>query len=224
MAARGPALRAGITVIEQVYRGETSFLVKDPATHKYFRFQPAEAAVIRSFTGSRSVEEIADALADSGLAISAAAITAFARTLSALGLLERSFAEQTSLQLERLRSQRRLRRPLFRGEAMRMRWALGDSDGFFSRLMPHLRWCFTGTFVASSLALFLGYLAIITSHWTDVSTAAAATFGPRSVGLDGMIVLAVTSSASRCCMSWRMVSPANTSVAKCTSWASCCST
>ena len=58
-ATRGPALRAGVALIEQVYRGETSYLVKDPTTRKYFRFQPAEAAVIRSFTGSRSVEEIA---------------------------------------------------------------------------------------------------------------------------------------------------------------------
>ena len=32
MAARGPALRAGVALIEQVYRGETSYLVKDPTT------------------------------------------------------------------------------------------------------------------------------------------------------------------------------------------------
>jgi multidrug efflux pump subunit AcrA (membrane-fusion protein) len=190
-ALRGPALRAGVTVIEQVYRGETSYLAKDPATRKYFRFQPAEAAVMRSFTGARTVEEIATALAASGLAISTGAITAFARTLSSLGLLERSFAEQTSLQLERLRSQRQLRRPLFRGEAMRMRWSVGDADGFFSRLTPHVRWCFTPPFVVASLVLFLLYFVIITSQWGEVSAAVAGTFGPAVIGLDGVLLLVV---------------------------------
>ena len=190
-ALRGPALRAGVTVIEQVYRGETSYLAKDPATRKYFRFQPAEAAVMRSFTGSRTVEEIATALAASGLAISAGAITAFARTLSSLGLLERSFAEQTSLQLERLRSQRQLRRPLFRGEAMRMRWSVGDADGFFSRVTPHVRWCFTTPFVVASLVLFVLYFAIITSQWREFSTAVAGTFGPAVIGLGGVLLLVV---------------------------------
>ncbi|HKP30796.1 MAG TPA: HlyD family efflux transporter periplasmic adaptor subunit [Gemmatimonadales bacterium] len=190
-ASRGPALRAGVTVIEQVYRGETSYLAKDPATRKYFRFQPAEAAVMRSFTGSRTVEEIATALAASGLAISTGAITAFARILSSLGLLERSFAEQTSLQLERLRSQRQLRRPLFRGEAMRMRWSVGDADGFFSRVTPHFRWCFTTPFVVASFALFLLYFAMITSQWREFSTAVTATFSPGVIGLDGVLLLVV---------------------------------
>ena len=188
---RGPALRAGVTVIEQVYRGETSYLAKDPATRKYFRFQPAEAAVMRSFTGSRTVEEIATALAASGLAISTGAITAFARTLSSLGLLERSFAEQTSIQLERLRSQRQLRRPLFRGEAMRMRWSVGDADGFFSRVTPHVRWCFTTPFVVASLVLFALYFAIITSQWREISAAVAGTFGPAVIGFDGVLLLVV---------------------------------
>ena len=188
---RGPALRAGVTVIEQVYRGETSFLAKDPATRKYFRFQPAEAAVMRSFTGSRTVEEIAAALAASGLAISTGAITAFARTLSSLGLLERSFAEQTSLQLERLRSQRQMRRPLFRGDAMRMRWSVGDADEFFNRVTPHFRWCFTRWFAATSLVLFAIYLVIFTTQWREFAAATAGAFGPDVIGLDGVLLLVV---------------------------------
>ena len=93
---RGPALQPGVVLIEQLYRGDQSFVVKDPVTHKYFRFRPTEAAVIRSLDGTRSIEEIVLALAEQGLAISAGAIEAFARTLSRMGLLERSLAERTS--------------------------------------------------------------------------------------------------------------------------------
>src|SRR5689334_14476217 len=103
---RGPALRPGVAVIEQVYRGERSFVVKDPVTHKYFRFRPAEAAVIRAFDGSRSLEEIAALLGKAGIPLSIGAIDAFARQISRLGLLEQSLAERTSQQLERLRTER----------------------------------------------------------------------------------------------------------------------
>src|SRR5262245_40564376 len=130
---RSPALRAGVDLIEQNYRGEQSFVAKDPETHKYFRFRPAEAAVIRTFDGSRSIEEIAFALGQSGLSLSTGAIEAFARTLSKLGLLEQTVVERSSHQLERLRAERRRRRSLFRGEWLRMRWSIGDADGFFSR-------------------------------------------------------------------------------------------
>jgi hypothetical protein len=41
-----PRHRADLKFVEQVYRGEQSFIVKDPVTHKYFRFGPAEALVL----------------------------------------------------------------------------------------------------------------------------------------------------------------------------------
>ena len=45
--AGAPRLRADISIIEQVYRGETSFVVKDVAAQKYFRVGPAEVQVMR---------------------------------------------------------------------------------------------------------------------------------------------------------------------------------
>ena len=189
---RGPALRPGVALIEQLYRGEQSFVVKDPATHKYFRFRPADAAVLRAFDGSRSAEEIASALAGAGLAISAGAIESFARTLSRLGLLERSLTERSGQELERLQSERRRRRSLFRGEWLRMRWSVGDSDRFFSRAMPYLRWCFTPWFVGTSIGLFLAYAAILAARWSDFSTGVAATFGPAAIDAGTAAVLVVT--------------------------------
>ena len=47
----GPCLRADIAIVEQVYRGEKSFVVKDLAAQKYFRFGAAEVRVMRCFDG-----------------------------------------------------------------------------------------------------------------------------------------------------------------------------
>jgi putative peptide zinc metalloprotease protein len=186
---RGPALRAGVAVIEQLYRGEQSFVVRDPVTHKYFRFRAAEGAVLRAFDGSRTIEEIAGLLTRSGLAISARTIQAFASTLSRLGLLEQSLAERTEYQLERLRIERRRKRSLFRGEWLRMRWSVGDANGWFDRAIPYLRWCFTRRFVAASLALFVVYGALLWARWPEFTAAVAGTFAPANLTLGSVVVL-----------------------------------
>ena len=94
MSAR-PRHRADLKFVEQVYRGEQSFIVKDPVTHKYFRFRPVETLVLQSFDG-RTIGEIALALAQEGFRLSAGAIEGFARKLATMGLMERSLEERTS--------------------------------------------------------------------------------------------------------------------------------
>src|SRR5689334_12686790 len=101
-----PRLRADLAIVEQVYRGETSFVVKDPATQKYFRFRPVEMGVMRYFNGQQTHEQIAETLEGQGVRLSARAVEGFARKLASIGLLERTLAERTTLELERIRAQR----------------------------------------------------------------------------------------------------------------------
>jgi multidrug efflux pump subunit AcrA (membrane-fusion protein) len=167
----GPRLRPDLAIVEQVFRGETSFVVKDPATHKYFRFRPVEVGVMRHFDGHRTPDEIAAALAEQGLKLTGRAVEGFARKLASIGLLERTLAERTTLEVERLRAERRKRRrpALFRGELMRMRWSLGDPDRLFDRTMPALRWMFTPGFVTASIVLFAAYFLILGATWSAFS-------------------------------------------------------
>src|SRR5690348_9746590 len=128
--AGAPRLRPDISIVEQVYRGETSYVVKDHAAQKYFRFGSTEVRVMRACDGTRTPAAIAAFLAQDGLRISAGAVESFARTLANAGFLERDLGERTTLQIERLRAERRERRrpALFRGELLRMRWSFGDPD------------------------------------------------------------------------------------------------
>jgi putative peptide zinc metalloprotease protein len=178
-----PRLCPGVTLIEQVYRGERSYVAKDPATRKYFRFRPAEAAVVRCLDGTRTPAEVAAALAEAGLRVSAAAVAGFAKQLAKLGIVERTLAERTTLQVERMRAERtRRRRPaLFRGELLRMRWSMGSPDRLLERTMPALRWCFTRGFVIASAALFAAYFVILALTWGDFSRTLGALFSPDSI-------------------------------------------
>ena len=174
LSARGPqapCLRADLAIVEQVFRGETSFVVKDPGTQKYFRFRPVEIDVMRCFDGHRTPDQIAATLTEQGLRLTAKAVDGFARKLASIGLLERTLAERTTLEMERLRAERRRRRrpALFRGELMRMRWSLGDPDRLFNRVLPSIRWMFTPAFVAVSIALFAIYFFVLAATWSAFS-------------------------------------------------------
>jgi multidrug efflux pump subunit AcrA (membrane-fusion protein) len=193
-AHAGPRLREDLAIVEQVFRGEKSFVVKDPATQKYFRFRPVEIGVMRLFDGTRSADDIATTLAEQGMRLTGRAVEGFARKLASIGLLERTLAERTTLELERIRAERRRRRKraLFRGELLRMRWSLGDPDRLFNRTLPVLRWMFTRGFVVASVALFAVYFLILGAQWGAFSATVAKLYSLSNITFGNIVVLWVT--------------------------------
>jgi multidrug efflux pump subunit AcrA (membrane-fusion protein) len=190
----GPRLRPDLAIIEQVFRGETAFVIKDPLTQKYFRFRPVEVGVMRHFDGRRTPDEIAATLAEQGLELTGRAVEGFARKLAGIGLLERTLAERTTLEIERIRAERRRRRQpaLFRGELLRMRWSMGDPDQLFNRTMPALRWMFTPGFIAASIVAFAAYFLILAATWTAFSRTVVELYSIRNLTLGSVIVLWLT--------------------------------
>jgi multidrug efflux pump subunit AcrA (membrane-fusion protein) len=192
-----PRLRPDVTIVEQLFKGEKSFVVKDPTTRKYFRFGAVEIAVMRCFDGRRTPDEIARALADQGMRIPARTVEGFARKLSSIGVLERTLVERTTLELERLRAERRRRRQpkLFRGELMRMRWSMGDPDALFDRVLPAIRWCFTPAFLAVSVLLFVAYFGVLAARWDEFSHTVSQLYSFSNLTFGAVVVLWCTALA-----------------------------
>jgi putative peptide zinc metalloprotease protein len=165
----GPRLRADLVLVEQTYRGEQSFIVKDPTTRKYFRFRPVEIAVMQAFDGERTAAQAAAALVEQGIGVSVATVGRFAAKLKGMGLFESTLQERSVLLMERLRAQRRNRldqSPL-RGDFLRLRWSLGDPDKFMDRTIPYVRFCFTRGFLVASVVLFLLHLLVLVDKWPE---------------------------------------------------------
>jgi putative peptide zinc metalloprotease protein len=170
-----PKLRDDLVLVEQTYRGEQSFIVKDPETRKYYRFKPVEVMVMQTLDGERTAEEAARALAEDGLRVSAKGVEAFAGKLKSMGLCERSLGEKSVLLMERLRAERRKRLGTgpFQGELLRLRWSVGDPDKLFERWLPRVRFFFTRSFLLLSLALFGVYFLVLGLKWTEFAHAVA---------------------------------------------------
>ena len=189
-----PRLRPGLVVVEQVYRGESSYIVKDPESHKYFRFRPVELVVMQEFDGERTTAQIAAALAAQGLPFGPAAVEAFAAKLRQLGLVERSLAERSVLLMERVRAERRrrLRSPHADSSLLRMRWALADPDQWLERWLPRLRVCFSRPFLVASVGLFAVYAFVAWTQWPDLAHALATLTRPASYTLEMFLVFWTT--------------------------------
>jgi putative peptide zinc metalloprotease protein len=168
-----PKLRPDLTVVEQTYRGEQSFIVKDPKSRKYFRFRPVEVRVLQQFDGARSAAEVAADLTEAGLRLSAATVDKFAAKLKTMGLLERTLGERSVLMMERLRAQRRQRLSggLAQNDIFRMRWSMGDPDKFMDQTIPYLRWMFTRGFLIASVFLFAVYVLVAALKWPELAAA-----------------------------------------------------
>src|SRR2546427_577823 len=166
-------LRADLVVVEQRYRGEQTYIVKDPETHKYFRFGPVEMVVMQELDGERTSAEVAAELAAQGLPFTAATVDGFARKLSQMGLLERSLAQRSVLLMERLRAERhrRVARTHYTGSLLRMRWSVGDPDRMLDRWTPRLKFFFSKPFLLLSVALFAVYGVIFVTRWPQLSQA-----------------------------------------------------
>ncbi|AMW05293.1 efflux RND transporter periplasmic adaptor subunit [Gemmatimonas phototrophica] len=179
---RRPSLVNGVRVVEQRFQGEPGFVVKSPSTGKYLRFKPVEARVMELFNGERTVHQVAAQMTAEGTSIGASTIDAFATRLATLGIVDRTLVEKTSAQLERLREERkeRRRKPLFRGEFLRMRFPMGDPDRLLTRTMPLVRWCFTPAFVWGSVAVFAFYALLLTARWQELTTSFSALTNPAN--------------------------------------------
>jgi len=195
-----PRLRPDLVFVEQVYRGEQSYIVKDPEQRKYFRFRPVEAVVMQQFDGARTAAEVAHGLAEQGLPFTPAAVETFARKLTQMGLVERSVAEKSVLMLERLRAERhrRLKRTHYTGSVLRMRWSVGDPDEFFERWTPRLRFFFSPAFLAISVALFLVYAVVAAARWPELGHALGQLFTPSSYTLASFLTLYTTALVIIC--------------------------
>ena len=87
-------LRSDLTIVEQTYRDEQSYIVKEHVEHRYYAFSFIEVLVMQQFDGEMTCAAIAAGLSEQGLAINEAAVESFARKLTGMGLLEQSVADQ----------------------------------------------------------------------------------------------------------------------------------
>jgi putative peptide zinc metalloprotease protein len=179
-----PRLRPGLRFVRQESESTgVSFVVKDPVRQKYFRFGQVEAWLMQQMDGSLSLEQICDALHEHvGLRATPKALEGLVHRLRELSLVERSVEERCALMLERVRTERRLRRESD-STILRMRYSFGDHDALIGRAVAATPFFWTPGFVIASAIAFAAYAVVVIWYWAPFSTAMSALIDPTRLTL-----------------------------------------
>jgi multidrug resistance efflux pump len=153
-----PRLRSDLIVSRQDLAGETCFVVKDPATEKYFRFRAAEQFILEQLDGATSLQTIRERVEEHfGSSLDPETLTGFLERLSELGLLDTG----------RKPSLERPGRP--KGKLLYLRFKVFDPDALLDALIGKVRFFFTPYFVSFAGTL-IALAAIITlTGWGDIT-------------------------------------------------------
>ena len=169
-----PALRKDLATLRQVQMGEVMWIVKNPATNKYFQFRDAMWQVIRLFDGTRTRNEILEAINrhrphhPAGIEF----VLEYEEFLRSRELIELTPAELSLTLLDKFRSLRD-KRVEEKEEGFNIFFIMFhvlDPNRFLDRTAKYVRWLWSppvaiATVVASAWTAF-----IFSRHWTQIWT------------------------------------------------------
>ncbi|MEO5803572.1 MAG: efflux RND transporter periplasmic adaptor subunit [Verrucomicrobiota bacterium] len=157
-AATVPQLRSDLIVSRQ---GTTdiSFVIKDPATGRFFRFKEIEGFILQQLDGATSLNVIQARVENTfGATLSWQNLEQFVEKLSRLGLLQTKTASEISPQ----------KPGRVRGNLFYLRFNFFDPDAFFDRLIQRTNFFFTPAFIISSALITVFALGLTLANWDDI--------------------------------------------------------
>ena len=156
--ATAPRLRADL-IISRQGTTDISFVVKDPATGRFFRFKEIEGFIIGQLDGATSLNVVQSRVENSfGATLSLQNLEQFVEKLSRLGLLQAKEVEEISPQ----------KRGRVRGNLFYLRFKFFDPDSLLDRLIRCTGFFFTPAFVVFSALLTVFALGLTVANWDDL--------------------------------------------------------
>jgi putative peptide zinc metalloprotease protein len=188
MTTERPRLTPRLRFTRHDNDGTVSWIVKDPASLKYFRFGQIECWIMQRLDGERSVQQICDELhAEIGMTATPQALDVLVRRLRELGLVERTTEERRALLVEQMRRQRKSRRTT-KGSLLRMRFSAGDPDLLLGTMVERMPFFWTPGFIMASLGVFTLYGLIVAHHWAAFVSGMAVLYSPAHMTIGVFLI------------------------------------
>jgi putative peptide zinc metalloprotease protein len=149
-----------LVISQQETKEGTGFVVKDPATGRFFRLKEVEHFIACQLNGSTALDDIRESVEEKfGVTFTAEILEQFIQNLGRLGLLEKE-GREPGFVAERPRT--------IRGSLLYLRLKAFDPDLLFNRLVTKLRFFFTPYFLVFSAALVFLAIGITVINWQDI--------------------------------------------------------
>lgn len=167
-------MRPDLEINEQTFQGRTYYVLKDPVTLRYFRFQREEYAIIQALDGTRDMAGVHEALSAAfpGLETTPEDVARFVNQLAVANLLLIEHTDRAA----RLFEQRRRKREAFvkgvTSNILFVKIPVFDPDELFTRLYGWLRPIWTRTFFVLLCAMAVGAVTLVISRWDEAASKA----------------------------------------------------
>lgn len=160
-------LRVDVDIKPQKYEGRTHYVVKDPVSLRYYRFNEQEHFVVRLFDGKHTMEEIQKAFETQfrPQRLTHEDLEAFARQLLNAGLVQHESSRAAEELLESRKKQRRIQRIATLTNILYIKIPVIDPDRILTWMHRYLFWIFTRWFFGLSLALMLAAVSLVATHF-----------------------------------------------------------
>lgn len=162
-----PKFRTDLRISEQVFSGETSYMVKINETLNYIRFTTYEYDLLRHLDGTRTAAEAAAVLSElyPDSPASEQDVLEFLENTDP-NLWDRGLGQRNLAVLQKIREERKNR--VDRSNLLYFTLFTLDSDPLLDIVYPYLRWAFTPEFVIVTAGLFLWMAGIIVSDYARI--------------------------------------------------------
>ncbi|OGG43425.1 MAG: hypothetical protein A3F84_29800 [Candidatus Handelsmanbacteria bacterium RIFCSPLOWO2_12_FULL_64_10] len=175
--------RGDLVVSRQDTPEAVTFVVKDPATGRFFRFRETEAFILQQLDGATPLDLLCHTVEQRfGATLPPQTLEQFVGRLRNLGLLEQAEGGPVSLHRPHGR---------VRGNFLYLRLKAIDPDRLLGRLVRRLRFFFTPYFVFFSAACVLLALYITVADWPEIEAQFRRLFRFQSLLLAWAVVLCV---------------------------------
>jgi putative peptide zinc metalloprotease protein len=158
--------RRDLTIVEQTYRQERYWLIKDPLELQFYRLNDSEYAVLEMLDGSRSLHQIQTEFQErfAPQRISPRELQAFILDLQRKSLLVSETPNQghALYLLAREKSAQKLKQKF--SDILAIKWRGIDPERLLGWLLPRFGWLFSAPAVIVSAAAMLGVLLLILVH------------------------------------------------------------
>jgi putative peptide zinc metalloprotease protein len=160
-------VRADLGITLQKYEGRTHYVVKDPVSLRYYRFNEQEYFVVRQLNGTHTLEDTQKKFEAEFRPhrLTLEDLEAFAQQLLQAGLVQHESATAGKELYNKRRKQRRIQRIANWSNILYIKLPLFDPDKLLGRMLHYLGWIFTLWFFAASVGLMLSAILLVTTHF-----------------------------------------------------------
>jgi multidrug resistance efflux pump len=178
-----PKLRDDLLLSRQAEDEGGAFVVKNPASGRFFRFRAVEGFILNQLDGLATLDVVRNRVEEKFAApLPSATLDQFITRLDRLGLLEgaRACAQAAQGSAGRVR-----------GNLFYLRARLFDPDRLFDSLVGHLGFFFTPLFMVMSAVLVLGAGLVTAANWLEIQTDFPRLYSASSLALAYLTMLVV---------------------------------